>query len=68
MEKPVVTYERLLRQLHKLIRAGKSDSPDAETLRDELDAPWYLMTTDEHTAVNRLSEALSAGVDDSNYG
>ena len=51
-------YERLLRKLHKLIHEGKSDSDEAEKIRDEMDEPWKKMTDNEEEEIACLSEEL----------
>jgi hypothetical protein len=45
-------------ELHKLIVAGKGDHPEADDLRDILDAPWYAMTENERNAIRQISAAL----------
>lgn len=49
---------RGLRELHSLIASGDGDSPEADALRESLEAPWYRMTDEEQARVNRLSEDL----------
>jgi hypothetical protein len=53
-------YTRLLREVHVLIGRGLGDSPQAESLVDEMDAPWYGMTDDEQLRMRRLSADLYA--------
>ncbi len=43
----VLTYARLVRELHDLIARGLGDSPEAEALAEHMDAPWYAMTDQE---------------------
>ncbi len=57
-EAPVLTYARLLVQLHVLIAEGKGDSAEADAVRDEMDAPGYALNEVEHARVNGLSEDL----------
>jgi len=59
-EPPVHVYARLLRHLHELIARGLGDSPEAEALADEMDAPGYALTESERDRVSGLSEDLYA--------
>jgi hypothetical protein len=45
-------YVSRLAQLRQLIDDGKGDSPEADDLRDRLDAPWEAMTADEREKIN----------------
>lgn len=56
-------YSSKLVNLHRMIRDGKGESDEAEELRDEMDSPWYGMTTVELAMVRGLSEDLHALVD-----
>jgi hypothetical protein len=49
---------RGLWKLHGLRAAGRQDSPEADTVRDEMDIPWQGLTQLEKEQVNRLSEYL----------
>jgi hypothetical protein len=53
-------YARSLRRLHELDLQGKNDSKEADTIRDEMDAPWYAMTSQEQERMGGLSEDLYA--------
>lgn len=44
--------------LHELIRCGKSDSLEAERLRDSLDAPWLLLSPSEKVLAQFFSHNL----------
>lgn len=59
-ELPVLAYARLLRQVHSLIRAGRGDTPEAESLADQMDAPWHAMTDEEQARMRGLSIDLYA--------
>lgn len=45
---------KLVRELHAqlvlLIEQGRGESEEADTLRDQMDSPWYEMTPEEHIA------------------
>ena len=45
-------------ELHRLITAGKEDSPDAESVRDALDAPLKALNATEKTRSQWLSDDL----------
>jgi len=45
-------------ELHRLIIAGKDDSPEAESVRDALDAPLKALNATEKTRAQWLSEDL----------
>jgi hypothetical protein len=51
-------FESLLRRLHALIAAGAGDSPEADALRDEMDAPWHAMGESGRQRMNELSARL----------
>ena len=57
-DSPVQTYERLLRQLHKLIADGKGDTQDADDLRDAMDGPYYAMSKADREEMVWLSLTL----------
>jgi tetratricopeptide (TPR) repeat protein len=57
---PVLTYARLVRDLHDLIAHGLGDSPEAEALADQMDEPWYAMTEQEQRRMRGLSADLYA--------
>jgi hypothetical protein len=56
----VRVYGRLLLFLHDLIAKGQGDDPEADAVRDQMDAPWYAMTEAEQERVGGLSEDLYA--------
>ena len=49
---------RGLRELHRLTVAGLLDSPEADAVRDAIDAPWEALTDLEKKRIARLSEDL----------
>lgn len=51
-------YERLLVELHREMRAGRSNSAVADGIRREMDAPWYELTDEEQALFDELSEDL----------
>jgi hypothetical protein len=57
---PPRTYSRLLLRLHDLIAKGQGDNPEADAIRDEMDAPWNALTEAEQQRVGGLSEDLYA--------
>jgi tetratricopeptide (TPR) repeat protein len=60
VEPPVRVYARLLRDVHSLIRQGKGDTAEAESLADEMDGPWYSMSDQEQKRMRGLSQDLYA--------
>jgi len=50
--------ERLLLKLHELIRAGQGDGPEADAVRDSLDAPWEQLLPEEAARLDGLSGDL----------
>lgn len=40
-------YDSLMRQLLELINQEFGDGPEADAIRDQMDAPWSQMTDDE---------------------
>ncbi len=57
---PARVYGRLLLRLHDLIAKGQGDDPEADAVRDQMDAPWYAMTEAEQERLGGLSEDLYA--------
>src|SRR5437667_450873 len=55
-----LNYAHLLRDLHALFLKGKEDGEEAESVRDQMDAPWYAMTTEERERMRGLSRDLYA--------
>ena len=51
-------YEALLKQLHELDLAGKSESEEADALRDRMDAPWYALSVPEQDQLGAISVRL----------
>jgi tetratricopeptide (TPR) repeat protein len=60
---PVLAYARVLRAVHDLIVQGKGDSEEAESLADQMDAPWFDMTEQEQARMRGLSRDLYALAD-----
>lgn len=64
--RPFEVALRLLLDLHVLMEAGKSDSPEADDIRDKLDVPYgwcstpreNVMTRKEMELLGQVSEAL----------
>jgi len=46
------------RELHRLLAAGKDDSPEADIVRDATDGPWASLSEVERNRVRHLSEDL----------
>ena len=55
-----VTYERLLIELDRLIAGGKGNDEEAETVRDQMDGPWYRLSSEESDHILGLSTGLKA--------
>lgn len=49
---------RLLLDLHELFVRGRGQGPDASTLREAMETPWYDMTDEEQGRVEQLSADL----------
>ncbi|MCY2986685.1 MAG: hypothetical protein NTY19_02325 [Planctomycetota bacterium] len=58
MESPLEEYVRLLLDLHRCMAAGASESDEAESLRDQMDAPWNQLGPRELRLVRGLSADL----------
>lgn len=54
----VQLYEKLVARLHRELRRGGSDTPQADALRDEMDTPWGRLSADERSELDLLSEDL----------
>src|SRR5436853_6700390 len=59
-----VQYETLLRRLHELMAAGKGDTDEADTVRDEMDLPWRALRRKEIARLDGLSADLYMLEDD----
>src|SRR5262245_58857824 len=59
-ESPARAYGRLLLRLHDLIIQGRGDEPEADAVRDQMDAPWHALTEAEQELLGGLSEDLYA--------
>jgi hypothetical protein len=57
---PARAYGRLLLRLHDLIAKEQGDGPEADGIRDQIDAPWYALTAAEQERLGALSEDLAA--------
>ncbi len=53
-----VAFVGLLRRLHFLMAGGKGNTDEADAVRDEMDDPWYDMSTVEQERSRRLSADL----------
>lgn len=56
---PKETYLALSAELWALIDAGLGDSPEADALRDKMDAPWYAMTPEEREEAARRRTSVA---------
>ena len=54
-----VTYERLLVEIDRLIADGKGDNEEAEAVRDQMDPPWYRLSSEETDHIGSLSIGLN---------
>ena len=54
-----VTYERLLVEIDRLIADGKGDNEEAEAVRDQMDTPWYRLSSEETDHIGSLSIGLN---------
>ena len=54
-------YVELWLKLDQLCRDGKSDSSEADDLRDSMDTPWYDLTEEDVGAVERYFEERRDG-------
>jgi len=52
------TYERLLRQLYQLEEQGLDQTDAADVIREQMDIPWYAMTSEDQDAMVDLSITL----------
>lgn len=53
-----IQYERLLDELSRLMAEGKGDTDEADTVRDEMDAPWYKLGQEETDRLRGVSADL----------
>jgi tetratricopeptide (TPR) repeat protein len=58
MSSPYIAYVRGLLRLHQLDVDERSESDEAEAVRDSLEAPWSLMSTSERERIKGLSADL----------
>lgn len=49
-----------LLEMYRLTREGKFDSPEADAIPDEMDAPWAALSESERVKMRELSEAINA--------
>ena len=49
---------QLLKSLHKLIRAGRSNSPEADAVRHRMDDPLKHLNSQEKALVRKYSDRL----------
>ena len=57
----------LLVQLHLLMRDGKSETDEADAIRDQLDTPWKHLTEEETDRIRHLSADLASIEPDSPF-
>ena len=57
----------LLIQLHLLMRDGKSETDEADAIRDQLDVPWKHLTDEETARIRNLSSDLASLEPDSPF-
>ncbi len=60
-------FVRLLRELHRLIREGKGDSPESDVIRDEMDLHWPHLTASQIELTEGLSAALYSLTNNENH-
>jgi hypothetical protein len=53
-----VEYERLLRELHRLIAEGRGDTEEADLIRDDMDVPERKLSREEQDRLDGLSADL----------
>jgi hypothetical protein len=51
----VVSYVRLLGELHRLIQQGRDEGPEGDDLRDRMDAPGERLSREELVAVKGIA-------------
>ncbi len=49
---------RALLELHRLLREGREDDPEADEIRDSIDRPWHELTWREQDLLAQVSLAL----------
>src|SRR5437764_843362 len=57
---PALESARLLRELHTLFIQGKEEGDEADAIRNEMETPWYGMTSQERKRMRGLSADLYA--------
>lgn len=55
-----VRYVALLEQLHALIRDGRGDGPEADSLREQMDQPWHHLSSEETARAREISAELTS--------
>lgn len=60
----LTSYVRLFVELHRLVANGAGDSDEADTLRDQLDRPWYKLSDVE----KRMTDILAVNLYDFDDG
>lgn len=63
-ENALSDYVQMLLQLHQLIASGKSESEEAEDIRDEMDRPWQSLSPRQVALAEGLSEDLYSLAED----
>lgn len=56
-------FKAITLQIHRLDRAGKGETPEADSLREESDGPWREMTEAEREEARRYSGDLDRDVE-----
>lgn len=51
-------HERLLKELHDLIKVGKNNTDEANAVREKMEDPWYSLSQEEHDRLSGLSADL----------
>jgi hypothetical protein len=59
MSEPLKGSVSLLLQLHQMELDGQDESPEADAIRDRMNAHWYAMTYAQQTLFSALSAALN---------
>src|SRR5215210_2553708 len=59
INEPYKEYVRLLRDLHQLLLEGKTDTTEADELRDRMDIPWEMLSPEQRESVGGLAADLN---------
>src|SRR5688572_6954456 len=63
MSPSYLAVARGIRELHRLAREGRDESPEADAIRDATDLPWEGLSEVERRRVSGLSEDLYSIMD-----